>query len=115
MHELSIAMGIVDMAEEHAARLNGARILAVHLKIGQLTGIVEEALRSSYALAAHDTVLDKATLVIEEVPVGVHCPRCDATRPVRSMQAFCCAVCGAPAASVVHGRELMVTALEVET
>jgi hydrogenase nickel incorporation protein HypA/HybF len=43
----------------------------------------------------------------------VHCPRCDARRPVHSIQCFCCAECGEPAAEVLEGRELLVTALEI--
>jgi hydrogenase nickel incorporation protein HypA/HybF len=39
MHELSIAMSIVDMAQEEAERHGGAQVQAVHLKLGRLTGV----------------------------------------------------------------------------
>jgi hydrogenase nickel incorporation protein HypA/HybF len=113
MHELSIAMSIVDMLEEESERLGGGQIAAVHLKLGALSGVVKVALLSSYNLACENTVLAGSTLVIEDVPVAVHCPRCDARRPVRSIQSFCCAECGEPAADVLEGRELLVTALEI--
>jgi hydrogenase nickel incorporation protein HypA/HybF len=113
MHELSIAMSIIDMAAEELARRQGARIDAVHLKIGALSGVVPRALSASYDLACEDTPLAGSRLVIEEVPILIYCARCDAARAVNSIQSFCCAACGTPGAEVVQGRELQVVALEL--
>ena len=46
MHELSIALGLVEAAQEEAERLH-ARVSAVHLRLGALSGVVPEALLSS--------------------------------------------------------------------
>ena len=113
MHELSIAMSIVEIAQEEAER-RGVQVTAVHLKLGALSGVVKEALLSAYEMARDDTPLQGAQLVIEEVPVVVFCPSCQAPRPVSSVQLFCCAECGAPASEVVQGKELEVVALEIE-
>ncbi len=43
MHELSIAMSIVELAEEEAER-RSVQVNAVHLKLGALSGVVKEAL-----------------------------------------------------------------------
>jgi hydrogenase nickel incorporation protein HypA/HybF len=115
MHELSIALGILDVAEEEAARRGGARVAAIHLKLGPLCGVVKEALRSAYELARETSSFPTAELVIEEVPVAAYCGACDAERPVVSIQQLCCAVCGAPTPAVVRGRELEVVALEIES
>ena len=48
MHELSIAMSIVEMAEEEAEQ-RGAQVNAVHLKLGALAGVVKGALFSGIA------------------------------------------------------------------
>ena len=112
MHELSIAMSIVEMAEEEA-RKHHAQVTAVHLKLGPLSGVVRTALESSFALACEHTALEGSTLVVEEVPVIVFCPRCQARRPLPSIQRFVCPACETPVSDVVQGRELMVTALEI--
>jgi hydrogenase nickel incorporation protein HypA/HybF len=112
MHELSIAMSIVDMAQEEAQR-RGIQVCAVHLKLGRLSGVVKEALLSSYEMACFDTPLAGSELVIEEVPIVVFCPNCKAERPLNSMQLFCCSECGTPTPEVVRGKELEVVALEV--
>jgi hydrogenase nickel incorporation protein HypA/HybF len=113
MHELSIAMSIVEMAQEEAERHGSARVQAVHLRLGLLSGVVKQALLTSYQMACQATPLEGSQLLIEEVPVEVFCPKCDAPRPVTSIQWFCCPECGAPTSTVLHGKELEVTALEI--
>jgi len=113
MHELSIAVSLVEIAEEEAERL-GARVSAVHLRLGMLSGVVKEALLSSYEMASADTPLQGSRLVIEEVPVVVYCPRCDEQRPLESVQLFRCSACGCPTPDVRQGKEMELFALEVE-
>jgi hydrogenase nickel incorporation protein HypA/HybF len=113
MHELSIAMSIVELAEEEAER-RGAHVSAVHLKLGALSGVVKEALLSCYEMACEDTILTGSRLVIEEIPVVIFCPSCRIRRPLSSMQLFCCSECGTPASEVVQGKELEVVALEIQ-
>lgn len=113
MHELSIAMSIVDLVVEELERRPGERVEAVHLAIGALAGVVPRALHASYEVACADTPLAGSLLVIKEVPILIRCACCDAARPVSSMQSFCCATCGTPSADIVQGRELQVIALEI--
>jgi hydrogenase nickel incorporation protein HypA/HybF len=112
MHELSIAMSILDMAGEEARR-HDARVEAVHLKLGPLSGVVKEALLSAWEIARESSPLKGARLVIEDVAIRTDCPRCGAEQPVVSMQDLRCAECGTPAARLVSGRELEVVALEI--
>jgi hydrogenase nickel incorporation protein HypA/HybF len=114
MHELSIALSIVEMVQEEAERRGQVRVLAVHLRLGQLSGVVKEALLSSYGMACEDTPLEGSQLLIEEVPVEVFCPKCKATRPVRLIQWFCCPECFTPTPNVVRGKELEVVAMEIK-
>lgn len=112
MHELSIAMSIVDMAQEEAERRD-VTIDAVHLELGPLSGVVAEALLFSYEIACSGTRLEGSRLVIKDVPIEVYCPSCKAQRTLASMQWFCCPECGTPTSEVIHGKELLITALEV--
>jgi hydrogenase nickel incorporation protein HypA/HybF len=113
MHELSIALGILDIAEEEGRRHAG-RVAAIHLKLGRFSGVVKEALVSAYELAREGTPLATAELVVEEVPLVVHCSSCDADQETSVGLGLCCPVCGRPSGEVVHGRELEIRALEIE-
>jgi hydrogenase nickel incorporation protein HypA/HybF len=113
MHELSIAVSIVDMAQEEAERRGAMQIRAIHLRLGQLSGVVKQALLSSYEMACESTPLEGSQLLIEEIPVEVFCPKCEQPRLVDSIQWFCCPECGTPTPTVLHGKELEVVALEL--
>jgi hydrogenase nickel incorporation protein HypA/HybF len=114
MHELSIAMSVVEMAEEESQKRGGVRVTSVRMRLGALAGVVKEALLSSYELAIEDTALAGSHLEIEEVSGVVYCPACDAQRPVTGSEWFRCNHCGALASQIVHGKELEVVSLEVE-
>jgi hydrogenase nickel incorporation protein HypA/HybF len=114
MHELSIAMSIVEMAEEEAVLRGGAQVSAVHLKLGALAGVVKDALLSCYELACEGTELQGSRLVVEDVPIEVYCPKCLAPRTLESIQWFVCPECKSPVSEVIHGRELQVFALELQ-
>ena len=113
MHELSIAMGILEITEEESERRGGVHVDAIHLRLGPLSGVAKEALLSAWQLASEQTEFESSRLVIEEVPIAVFCSRCQAERPVQSVQHMCCAECDTPSMEVLHGREMLVSALEL--
>ena len=113
MHELSIAISLVEVAAEELGRQGSGRVEAVHLRLGPLSGVVKEALLSAYELACEGTPLSGSKLVVAAVPVEIFCPTCRCERPVESIQEMRCVECGTPSAQVVRGRELEVFALEI--
>jgi hydrogenase nickel incorporation protein HypA/HybF len=113
MHELSIALSIIEGVEEEMARQQDAHVVAVHLRLGPLSGVIKEALFFSYGLACEGTRLEGSTLEIEEIPVILYCTTCQREQPAASMQHLCCAVCDTPSADIRKGSELEVFALEL--
>jgi hydrogenase nickel incorporation protein HypA/HybF len=114
VHELSVALSIIESAEEEASRQGGGRVHAVHLRVGPLSGIVKDALLFSYSLACEGTSLEGSSLLIEDVPLRIHCPVCCAERPPVSLQRLECPQCGSPADRVTQGDELHLAALELQ-
>ncbi len=114
MHELSIALSIVDVAAEEAERQGGGRVVAVHLKLGPLSGVVKEALLSAFELAREGSPLAESALVVEEVAGRRPTARpARPSGPVASVPELPCPDCGTPTPQVVRGRELEVVALEI--
>lgn len=113
MHELSIAMGIVEAATDEAQR-RGVQVSAVHLRLGALSGVVKDALLFSYEVACQDTALAGSRLIVEDVPVTIFCAECKEMRVLGSLQSFACPECGAPTMDIRQGKELEVFALEVQ-
>jgi hydrogenase nickel incorporation protein HypA/HybF len=114
MHELSIALSMIEMATEEAERRGGVRVNALHLKLGPLSGVVKDALLFSYEIACNGTPLEGSQLVIEDVPVVIYCSECQSEQELESIQRFCCPVCGTLSSEVVRGRELEFVAMEIE-
>ena len=113
MHELSIAVSLVEMACEKAAELGGVRVEALHLKLGPLSGVVKDALLFSWGVAAEGTAIAGARLDVTDVPLVVFCTTCAAERTLEEPY-LVCPVCETPTPSVVTGRELELFALEVQ-
>jgi len=67
-----------------------------------------------FAAASKNTLCEGARLEIEEVPLTVACPSCNAIRAPSSLYSFRCSVCGSPAPNVVSGREMQLVSLELE-
>lgn len=112
MHELSIAISLLDLAEEEAER-RGVQVIGLRLRLGPLSGVVKEALLSAYELAREDSSLPNAVLEIEETRLIVYCPQCQKETPPQSLQEIWCPDCRTPTPDIVSGRELELVALEV--
>src|SRR5262245_28092230 len=113
MHELSIALSMIEMASAEVASRGNPRVSALHLKLGPLSGVVKEALLFSYEIGCDGTPLEGSQLVIEEVPVLIECPACG-PRSIETVQDLRCPQCGSLDAQVKQGRELELVALELE-
>jgi hydrogenase nickel incorporation protein HypA/HybF len=113
MHELTIARSLVELADGHARRNGASRVCRVHVRLGLLAGIVR-SLHFAFEPAAFGTLCEGAELDIEEVPLSVHCPACDAVKMPRALYDFRCPDCGSPTPQVLTGREMDLVALELD-
>jgi hydrogenase nickel incorporation protein HypA/HybF len=113
MHELSIACSIAELALEEA-RSREVRVTAIHVQLGALSGVVAEALAGSWEIAVAGTLLAGSQLMIQEVPLTVHCRDCALQSAVECTFPLLCPACGRPAPEIVDGRQLQIVALEVE-
>jgi hydrogenase nickel incorporation protein HypA/HybF len=114
VHELSIANALVSVATEAADRAHEpGPIRAVTVRIGDLSGVVPQALTFAWPLAAEGTRCEGAELRINRVAARVHCPACDIETEIPSPPRFRCERCGQPAPLVSAGRELELESLEL--
>lgn len=113
MHEMGIAMQIIEIAQASIPEtMKSVRIGRVNLKIGRMSAVMPDSLRLCFEVAAKDTQLDGAELVVEEIPVVARCQECDAEWVV-SGPAFTCERCQSGKIDIVSGRELDIVSLEV--
>ena len=113
MHELSVALDLLEGVQQTATRDGIERILAVHVRIGALSGIAPDALKFSWELATAGTVAANSALLVEAVPLVVFCETCAAERAPRASSGLVCPQCGSACPTIVRGRELQLVAMEV--
>jgi hydrogenase nickel incorporation protein HypA/HybF len=114
MHELSIVTSVVESVTESLAKYPGARVVEVRLRVGALAAVIEDSLQFCYGIAIEDTPLAGSKLVVNTLPVTVHCEACGQDGVLPSLQHFHCPHCNAPATDVRSGRELEIESIEIE-
>jgi hydrogenase nickel incorporation protein HypA/HybF len=113
MHELGIASSIVDTVTAEARKRPGTRLVAVGLRIGEVSGVSAEALDFCFQSLVKDTELETIGLEIERSPRRHRCPRCACEFDVVDYDPTC-PTCGEFSTALISGDEMEIVYLEVE-
>lgn len=113
MHELGITKRILDIALKTAAEQGASRIKSIRLRIGEWTSIDPDCIQFYFDAIAAETAAEKATLVVERVPLAAKCSTCGSPF-VPANLTFRCPGCGGSDVEIVSGREMYVESVEVE-
>ncbi len=114
MHELALANDLLRLIERVATENGGHPVTRAHLLIGDLTHAEPETLRFAFEVVTRERPLVRGCeLTIERVPIEVRCPACDYAG-VLERDHFACPRCDGVGLSVVAGRELRLSHIEVE-
>jgi hydrogenase nickel incorporation protein HypA/HybF len=111
MHEMSIAMAVVQQVEEAPPEDVTGAVECVRLQVGELAGVVPDALRFSFSLACRGTVLEGAELLIDSVAGRARCTACAHTWATGMPPRLNCPQCDGSDTELLAGRELRITAL----
>ena len=112
MHELSIALSMIDQVVEESESRGGLDVKIVYMRLGVFAGVDKNALLFAYELACDGTPLQGSRLVIETIPLLVFCPLCQLPRTPPSVYEICCPVCLTPTPEILTGREMELASLE---
>jgi hydrogenase nickel incorporation protein HypA/HybF len=112
MHELSIVMGIVDIAKKEVTKAKKSKVDSIELEIGTLSGIEMESLDFAWNMAVEGTVLEGAERNINRIVAIAKCTNCGHEFETKSAFEGCPA-CGELFTELLCGRELRVKALTV--
>ena len=113
MHELSIALGIVKIAEDESRKASARVVKSIELEIGSMAGIEMDSLDFAWPIAVKDTVLEHANREIDLIPAKAKCLECQ-TEFNLEHTFDACPSCKSYFKDIFQGKELRVKALEVE-
>jgi hydrogenase nickel incorporation protein HypA/HybF len=112
MHELSVAMGIVRIAEKETAKARASKVELIELEIGTLAGVEFESLDFVWPSAVKETVLEHAIKKIEIIQAKGKCLDCNTIFDMKNIYDPC-PNCSSFLKGIIKGKELRVKALEV--
>lgn len=112
MHELSVALGIVKIAENETKKAKAKTVELIELEIGTLAGIEFESLDFVWPSAVKDTVLENASRKINIIQAKGKCIDCDTVFDMEYLYDSC-PDCHSNFKGIIQGKELRVKALEV--
>jgi hydrogenase nickel incorporation protein HypA/HybF len=109
MHELGLCESVLEAVERRAA---GRTVSGVRLRVGALHRVVDESMRTAFAMVATGSVADGAELDLVVVPVVSHCRDCgtevESTDPLAT-----CPRCGSADLDQRGGDELMLESIVI--
>ena len=113
MHELSVAIGIVEIAEKTLQQNGLNKVIAIHIVIGELTCIDESALRFALDPATKGTAVEGSEIFIHKQKAVAECQICEKEFEPIGFVADC-PKCKGFETKIVKGRELYVKSIEAE-
>jgi hydrogenase nickel incorporation protein HypA/HybF len=87
MHELAITESVVESVTQ---RFSDRRVTRVVLEIGNLSGVVPDAIRFCFDVCAEGTPLQGASLDIIAIPARARCSTCERSASVLAAARIWC-------------------------
>ena len=112
MHEMAIAQSILNLVIEETTGRKVKRVRTVNLKVGQLSGVVPEALGFCWQMVSQDSPAAGSKLAIEEEPLVAVCQACGEFKIEDYL--FACPRCSSGDITITQGRELYLSSIEVD-
>ncbi|MUG98574.1 hydrogenase maturation nickel metallochaperone HypA [Scytonema sp. UIC 10036] len=112
MHEVEMMQNILNIAVNRAEEEGAQHIRLVHMRVGEVSGIVPDSLQLAFDVAKAGTMAENSRLEIEYLPVRCYCPNCNLEfQPLD--QLYQCPQCHQPYCEVRQGKECELAFLEV--
>ena len=92
-------------------RMAGRPVATVRVRVGQLSGVVPDAMLFCYELVTAGTDLEGSRLEIERTPGRAHCRSCGQDFPLTDLIMLCS--CGSADVGLLGGRELEVASVDL--
>jgi len=113
MHEQSIVEALLALALENAEKAKADKILRIYLVVGELSGVLEEAVDFYFSFLSRDTIAAEASLFFMHTPAQLRCRNCNTIFSPERLN-LRCPNCKERQVEIIAGRELYIDSMEVE-
>jgi hydrogenase nickel incorporation protein HypA/HybF len=112
MHELSVALNIVDIAENEVRKAGARKVDEITIEVGRLTNIDTGALNFAWEAAVKNTVLEEAKRNMIGIPGKACCVQCGTDYELDNLY-DACPNCHSFMRKINMGKDLLVKSLVV--
>jgi hydrogenase nickel incorporation protein HypA/HybF len=113
MHEQSIVESLLTLALRHAEKAEAKKILRIYIVVGELSGVVEEAVDFYFSFLSRNTIAEDASLFFMHTPAELRCRNCNTIFLPERLN-FHCPNCNEQQVEIISGSELYIDNMEVE-
>ena len=113
MHELSIALNILDIVHEECTKADSSKVAEVVIRVGTLSGVDTRALSTCLQVASRETLMQDARIRIDRQQGRGFCAGCQQEFDMEDILTPCPG-CFQPAAELREGKEMKIDSILVE-
>ncbi|MBA3025649.1 MAG: hydrogenase maturation nickel metallochaperone HypA [Sulfurimonas sp.] len=113
MHEYSIVQSLLDSCEENATANAATKVTKVVVKIGVMSGVEPELLKTAFDTFKENTICDGCEFVLNIQPIVIRCNECLQTSTLNKLE-YMCPECESLNLDVIDGEDMYLMQLELE-
>ena len=112
MHEYSIVQSLLDSCEENAKANNSTKVTKVVVKIGVMSGVEPELLKTAFDTFKEKTMCEEAEFIMNIQSVVVKCNSCQRESTLKKLE-YCCPNCQSVDLNIIDGEDMYLMQLEL--
>jgi hydrogenase nickel incorporation protein HypA/HybF len=114
MHEYSIVDSLLQLAEEHAIKNNAKKVTKLEIKIGVLSGVEPDLLKTAFETFKEGTMCEEAEFIMNIQPVVIRCKDCNKESTLKKDE-YLCPHCKSSNIEIIDGEDMYLMSMELET
>lgn len=113
MHEYSIVQSLLDACEDNAKANDATNVCRVVVKIGVMSGVEPELLRTAFDTFKEKTMCENAEFIINIQSVIIKCKSCQKESTLKELEYFC-PLCQSIDLDIIDGEDMYLMQLELD-
>ena len=113
MHEYSIVDSLLQLTTEHATKHNATKVIKLEVKIGALSGVEPELLKTAFETFKEGTICEKAEFIMHIQPAVIECLDCKKKSELLNNE-YLCPNCKSSNIKIIDGEDMYLMSMELE-
>ncbi len=113
MHELSVTEALLNTSCEYAHKQKAKKVTVLNIKIGRLSGIVDDSVQFYWDIIAKETICEGSQLRFNFIPAKFECQQCKFQYEIED-ELLPCPRCKSMDLVTIQGDEFLLESIEIE-